>query len=77
MRFNKAEKEAFTVGTAIEWRNGRHWHAGTVVSGISRPDNFEYIKVRNDSRSGGVMFGEVMSQSPTHIRLPQPPAVSS
>lgn len=73
MRFKPAERAAFTTGTVIEWRNGGHWHPGTVHNGTVVNDpygsGFQHIMIRNTSRRGGVPHGEIMHASPTHVRL--------
>lgn len=74
MRFTKAEKAAFCQpGTAVEWRNGRHWHPGIVISGfVERPHGtFEHIAVQNTSRRGSAFHGDQIDSTPTNIRLPE------
>lgn len=71
MRFTKAERAAFTPGTRIEWRNGRHWHAGVIVGEISRRDGWDHVGITNQSRTGGVAYGQYLTSSPTHLRLPE------
>jgi hypothetical protein len=72
MRFRKDEKAAFTKGTAVEWRNGRHWHPGEIIDGVvHRPyGTIEHILVRNKARTGTSVGFDVIHAEPTAIRLP-------
>lgn len=75
MRFNKAEREAYTIGSPVEWRNGRHWHAGVITGPITKDpyaQTRQYVSIRNTARRGtGVPYGEHLEMSPTYVRLPQ------
>lgn len=72
MRFNKAEREAFTVGTSVEWRNGRHWHSGTISGPIALDPGqvIWHVPVTNTSKRGGVPAGDLILSSPTTVRIP-------
>lgn len=74
MRFTKAEKAAFTVGTRVEWRNGRHWHPGIVIEPIrkcSTGSGFEELGLRHIGRTTAtVSTGAYITGSPTAVRLP-------
>lgn len=74
-RFTKDEKAAFTVGTEVEWRNGSHWHPGTVIREAGRSsDGWDSVIVTNHATTRTVSAGELIDASPTFIRLPAPPA---
>lgn len=72
MRFRKDEKAAFTAGTAVEWRSGRHWHPGTVIDGIVHRDHsIEHILIRNHAKKGSSVGFDIIHGEPTAVRLPQ------
>lgn len=71
MRFTKDEKAAFTKGTAVEWRNGRHWHPGEIIDGVVHRDHpIEHILVRNRATKGTSVGFDVIHGCPTGVRLP-------
>jgi hypothetical protein len=71
-RFKPAEREAFTVGTAVEWCNGAHWKPGTVVGPIGTDSTgLAYVPVRNDAAdTRTISKGEVVWGYPGHVRMP-------
>ncbi len=68
-RFTRAEREAFTVGTAVEWRNGAHWHPGTVTGPVEDHDGWQEIPLTNHATTRTVGAGQRITGSPTAIRL--------
>jgi hypothetical protein len=70
-RFKPAERDAFTVGTAIEWRNVSHWHPGTIVSEPEQ-DTFGdwYVGVENHATTRTVSKGQYVRGYPKSVRLP-------
>lgn len=70
-RFTKSEREAFTVGTVIEWRNGTHWHPGVIVSPVDTSDDWHRVGVRHTGRSTAtISTGQYIHSRPTAVRLP-------
>jgi hypothetical protein len=72
MRFNKEEKAAFTVGTRIEWRHGRYWYPGVIVSPVKRSDTgWDECGIRNSGpTTTTVSHGAHITGTPTAVRLP-------
>jgi hypothetical protein len=71
LRFTPAEREAFKVGTAVEWLDASHWKPG-VISGIPvrQPRSGQWvISVENRARTGFVRYGESVNIPPKHVRL--------
>jgi hypothetical protein len=71
-RFTKAEKAAFTPGTTIEWRNGGHWHPGTVLGAVKAFQGApERLPIKHTGRTTAtVQTGQYLELSPTSVRLP-------
>jgi hypothetical protein len=71
-RFNKAEKEAFTVGAEIEWRHGRYWYPGTIVSPVKRSETgWDECGIRNlGPTTRTVGNGAYITGTPTFVRVP-------
>lgn len=73
-RFNQDEKDLIAdgPGTAIEWRNGGHWHPGELTGPISRDDisGFPYVPITNTSDRGGTPKGAYVRAYPGYIRRP-------
>ncbi len=71
MRFTKAEQDAFTVGTVVEWRNGGHWHPGIIVDAIDKSGTFHRVGVKHTGRqTATVSPGAYIGATPTTVRLP-------
>lgn len=70
-KFKPEEIEAYTPGTAVEWRNGAHWHPGTVRAGVgSEVDGWQSVMVENHATTKTVHKGQAICAGPTYIRLP-------
>lgn len=70
-RFTAEERVAYTPGTGVEWRNGRHWHPGTVVDAAGvNPDGWWSVPVVNHATTATVSGGERVYPRPGSIRLP-------
>ena len=69
-RFTKEEREAFTLGTSVEWRNVTHWHPGTITGPIARVDGWDELPVTNHADTRTVMPGALILAGPTFVRLP-------
>jgi len=70
-RFNQDEKEIITVGAAVEWRNGSHWHPGRVVSEIKTDLGWQYVRVEHTGpTTSTVMRGDTIEVHPGSIRRP-------
>lgn len=77
-KFKLAEREAFTIGTAVEWRNGGHWHPGTVRGEFRTSDSgWQSIAVENHDTTKTIHKGQIIHASPTYIRLPAKPDQAS
>lgn len=74
MRFNKAEREAYTVGTKVEWRHGRYWYPGVIVTPIASSvsgSGFQSVGVRNEGPTTKTLSkGAYVAPHPTGVRLP-------
>lgn len=70
-RFTPQERADFTPGTRVEWRNGRHWHPGTVVGPLVTDDGWQSIYVVNHVTTRTVKAGARIDADPTSIRLPE------
>jgi len=73
MRFNKAEKAAFTPGADVEVRNGRFWYPAIVTSPVETTDTFQQVMCRitgTVGRQGTVRTGDVWTGTPTTVRVP-------
>jgi len=72
--FTRAERDALTPGTAVEWRNGAHWHPGVVVTS-PRSDYVtggEFAEVRHTGRNTStVRRGDVITITPASFRFPE------
>jgi hypothetical protein len=72
-RFTPAEREAFTVGTEVEWLNATTWKPGRVHAAITTGDGFDprqqEIKVENRATTGHTRLGEVVTCLPKHVRI--------
>jgi|HubBroStandDraft_6_1064221.scaffolds.fasta_scaffold2140392_1 hypothetical protein len=72
-RFTKAEREAFTPGTSIEWLDSTRWKAGTVKAAIKLDGlGDECLPVTNTTGSRTISAGQYVEVSPKHARLPKP-----
>jgi hypothetical protein len=70
-RFTKNEREAFTPGTAIEWRNGAHWHPGVIAGDIYTSNGWQYVPVTHRGRTTAtVATGQCVTNRPATVRLP-------
>jgi hypothetical protein len=71
-RFNRQEREAFTPGTAIEWRNGSHWHPGQITGPITTDvDTWQCVPLEHTGRNTAtVSYGNHITASPGTVRLP-------
>jgi hypothetical protein len=72
-RFRKAEREAYEVGTAVEWRHGSRWYPGEVTKAPWRSDitGWDSVGVRNDGpTTRTISHGAYVTPSPTFVRLP-------
>ena len=70
-KFKAAEREAFTPGTKVEWRNGSHWHPGTVKGEVQvGASGWQSIEVENHATTRTCHKGQVIHAGPTYIRLP-------
>jgi hypothetical protein len=72
-RFTRDEKAAFlTPGTDVEWRNGSHWHPGTIMNlGLRVSDGWQCIPLINHADTRTVSPGQRIDAGPTFIRLPR------
>ena len=73
MRFTKDEQAQFChPGQEIEFKDGRTWYTGTVISGhINREHPITTIAVVNtDRRNKFLRVGEEIELSPGKLRLP-------
>jgi hypothetical protein len=71
-RFTAEERVAYTPATVVEWRNGRHWHPGTVVVGVTRDvDGWESVQITNHATTATVSGGDRVDPRPGAVRLPQ------
>lgn len=69
-RFNKAEREAFVVGTRVEWLNGSHWQPGTIVDNIKKDSIGVWrVGVTNHATTRTVLAGDYISARPGGVRL--------
>jgi hypothetical protein len=76
-RFTKQEREAFTPGTAVEWRNGGHWHPGTVTGEITTGDGWQSVcVVHRGATTRTVSYGARIHGGPTFVRMPESEATS-
>lgn len=75
MRFKPAERAVYLAGVAVEWRVGRYWYPGEILTGTVVNDNgYQHILVRNLNRGSGggiVRYGEVTQTSPESVRIPK------
>lgn len=70
-RFNKAEREAFTVDTCVQWLNGSHWQPGTIVSPIELDCiGVPRVGIENHAKTRTVSPGQYITGSPGAVRLP-------
>lgn len=76
-RFTPAERKQFTPGTSVEWRNGGHWHPGTISGPIETNNGWHSIPLTNHADTRTVVSGQRISGSPAFIRLPAPPAAEA
>ena len=72
-RFKPAEREAFTVGTRVEWLNGSHWQPGEIVGDIAQDDiGLWYCPlVHKGKTTRTISHGAFLHGRPGGIRLPQ------
>jgi hypothetical protein len=74
MRFTKTERQQFTPGTEVEWRNGTHWHPGVIAGPIYNPDPgdvWQYVPITHKGRSTATLStGQRVTGRPTTVRLP-------
>lgn len=76
-RFRKDEREAFQPGVKVEWRNGSHWHPGTVTSVPDTDrDGWGRVMLTNHAQTRTVLTGDVITGTPGSVRLPQIPDVA-
>lgn len=75
MRFSKAEREAFTVGTTIEWRHGRYWYPGVITEPIRQSSTGsgwqELGLINHGPTTRTISKGAYITGIPTHVRLPE------
>lgn len=70
-RFKPAEIAAYTPGTDVEWRNGGHWHRGTIRGEVQASDSgWQSIAVENHDTTKTIHKGQFIHAGPTYIRLP-------
>ena len=71
-RFTAQEKLDFTPDTPIQWRNGSHWHPGTVRGEIATDsDGWARVWIENHATTRTVSKGDCHFSYPGSIRLPQ------
>ncbi len=70
-RFTKEEKEAFTVGTAIEWQNGAHWHPGTITAAPHTDSigSWRVTVTHTGRNTATISRGQRVDPSPGKVRL--------
>lgn len=70
MRKQFREDENFAIGQSVEWRNGSHWRAGTVISEHKTDTlGYPYYPVRDTAPSTRtVTMGTVVYGYPGYIR---------
>lgn len=70
-RFTKDEIAAFTPKTAVEYRNGSHWHPATIIGGVEHDTlGLAYVSVEITKTRGLLTRGQYVRGYPTHVRLP-------
>lgn len=72
-RFTADEKAAFTVGAAVEWQNGSHWHPAEITDGPSqdRMSGWWRVTVRHTGRrTDTIAPGQSVECLPGKVRLP-------
>lgn len=68
-RFRRDELPLAALGTAIEWRNGSHWHPGVVCGALSaNRDGWQYIPITNGATTRTVGKGDLIRATPGAIR---------
>lgn len=69
-RFKPAERERFTVGAEIEWRNVSHWHPAVVTSEVKTDDTgTQYVLiVHKGETTRTVSRGDDLRGYPGNIR---------
>lgn len=74
-RFTPTERQAFAPGVAVEWRNGRHWHPGTVSGPIvTDSDGWHGVALTNHATTRTCHAGQRITGIPGAVRLPATPA---
>jgi hypothetical protein len=68
-RFTREERAQFVEGAKVEWRNGRHWHPGTITGPIVKDDVFDRVPLTNHATTRTVSAGDHITGSPTAVRL--------
>lgn len=75
MRFTKLERQQFTTGTEIEWRNGGHWHPGVIAGEIYAPPDIapcqEVPIIHRGRTTATISTGQGVTGRPTTVRLPK------
>lgn len=75
-RFTPAEREAFTVGTVVEWLNSSTWRPGVIHDATIKTCEYtggQYLAAVQDTGSSTRTFksGTVVQGYPKHVRLPR------
>lgn len=72
-RFKREEREAFTVGRAVEWLNGSHWQPGEILGPIEQHPVHGWWRVplkHTGKTTRTVSNGQYITGSPGAVRLP-------
>jgi hypothetical protein len=70
-RFTAQEKIDFVPGTAVEWRNGSHWHPATVRGEIGKDSlDLACVWIENHATTRTVSKGQCHFSYPGSLRMP-------
>ena len=69
-RFTRDETAAFTPDARVQWRNGSHWHRGTVAGPIETDSlGLPYVPLVNHASTRTVSHGEPVRGYPGMVKM--------